>query len=70
MKTRDFSEWLAAYPGRQQWLADRIGGVTRQAVAQWGASGVPIGRMNRVSDITRIPLTHLLKHAIERKAAE
>lgn len=70
MKTHtDFSDWLAAVPGRQQSLADSLG-VSRQAAQQWGLNGVPLAQMQAVHTITRIPLAHLLQHALMRKGSK
>ncbi len=46
-----FSEWIAAERGRLTLVAQRFG-ITKSAVSQWAANGVPVDRLVDVRDLT------------------
>lgn len=46
-----FTEWIEAERGRLTQVAERFG-ITKSAVSQWQANGVPIDRIIDVRDLT------------------
>lgn len=46
-----FAEWIEAERGRLTQVADRFG-ITKSAVSQWQANGVPMERLIDVRDLT------------------
>jgi hypothetical protein len=66
----DIQTWLESEPGRSIWLAEKLN-LTKGAISQWKAGGVPLVHIPKVAELTGHAVTEaeLLRHAMNAKLA-
>lgn len=65
-----FYDWIAAVPGRLTRVATHFG-ITKSAVSQWCANGVPVDRMAAVHEFTggAVAIEEMVRHRTLRREA-
>lgn len=65
-----FEEWITAGTGRVTRVAAHFA-ITKSAVSQWGARGVPLERMAAVCDLTggAVSIEEMVRSRAQRKVA-